>query len=73
VAQTGPRSGYVFRLLVSDDQQHFVYWGEPAQDGQTGHRAFCVTESGTVFRYQARDVFAPSASDTGCPSGGDPL
>ncbi len=73
MARPGPRSGYVFRLLVSDDQQHFVYWGEPAQDRRTGEHAFCVSETHSVFQYQARDVFPPTAPDGGCPSGGETL
>ena len=40
-----------FRLLVSPDQNRFVYWAEPAQAGQTGERAFCVTETFTVLEY----------------------
>jgi type IV pilus assembly protein PilA len=72
-AEPGPRSGYTFRLLLSPDQSHFVYWAEPALVGQSGNRAFCVTETFTVLEYldyRSRGPFAPSEADEGCPAGG---
>ncbi len=75
-AEPGPRSGYTFRLLLSPDQTRFVYWAEPAQAGQSGDRAFCVTETFTVLEYRDYQVhfpFAPSDADEGCPSGGRTL
>ena len=75
-AEPGPRSGYTFRLFVSPDQSRFVYWAEPAQVGQSGDRAFCVTETFTVLEYldyRARGPFAPSDADEGCPAGGRTL
>ena len=75
-AEPGPRSGYTFRLLLSEDQSHFVYWAQPAIAGQTGDRAFCVTEMGTVLEYRdyrARGPFAPSDPEQGCPADGRPL
>ena len=75
-AEPGPRSGFVFRLLLSEDRSHFVYWAEPAKAGQTGDRAFCVTETGTVLQYREYRVsgpFAPSDPEQGCPADGRPL
>ena len=75
-AEPGPRSGYTFRLLLSPDQTRFVYWAEPAQAGQSGDRAFCVTETFTVLEYldyRSRGPFAPSDPDEGCPAGGRTL
>ena len=75
-AGPGPRSGYTFRLLLSPDQTRFVYWAEPAQAGQTGNRAFCVTETFTVQEYQDyqfRRRSAPSDAEQGCPAGGRTL
>ena len=65
-----------FRLLLSPDQTRFVYWAEPAQAGQTGMRAFCVTETSTVLEYRDYPSHLPSAPsdpDEGCPSGGRTL
>ena len=75
-AEPGPRSGYLFRLHMSPDQTHFVYWAEPAEAGRTGNRAFCVTETSTVLEYpdyQFRGPSAPSEPDQGCPDGGRTL
>jgi type II secretory pathway pseudopilin PulG len=75
-AEPGPRSGYTFRLLLSPDPSRFVYWAEPAQVGQSGDRAFCVTETATVLEYldyRARGSFAPSEAEEGCPEGGGTL
>ena len=75
-AGPGPRSGYTFRLLLSPDQTRFVYWAEPAKAGQTGNRAFCVTETFTVqeyLDYQFHFASAPSDPNEGCPSGGRTL
>ena len=75
-AEPGPRSGYLFRLHMSPDQTHFVYWAEPAEAGRTGNRAFCVTETSTVLEYldyQFRGPSAPSEPDGGCPDGGRTL
>jgi hypothetical protein len=72
-AEPNPRSGYRFTLHLSPDQGRFVYWAEPDRVGQSGERAFCVTEAGTPLQYRARDVFAPSDADGGCPSGGGTL
>jgi type IV pilus assembly protein PilA len=75
-AEPGPRNGYMFRLLLSPDQTHFVYWAEPAQVGQSGTRAYCVTETGTVLEYldyRARGPFAPSDAEQGCPADGRTL
>ena len=54
----------------------FVYWAEPALAGQTGMRAFCVTETSTVLEYldyQFRGPSAPSDAEQGCPAGGRTL
>jgi type II secretory pathway pseudopilin PulG len=75
-AEPGPRSGYLFRLHVSPDQIRFVYWAEPAQAGQTGGRAFCVTETSTVLEYldyRSREPSPPSDAERGCPDGGRTL
>ena len=75
-AEPGPRSGYTFRLFVSSDQNHYVYWAEPAQVGQTGLRAFCVTETSAVLEYvdyQFHGPSAPTDAGEGCPSGGRTL
>ena len=72
-ADPGPRDGYRFTLRLSSDQSQFVYWAEPERVDTTGSRAFCVTQSGTVFAYQARDVFPPPDADAGCPAGGRTL
>jgi len=69
-ALPGPRSGYTFRLLLSSDHARFVYWAEPDQRGTTGQRAFCVTDTATVFEYPANEVFPPSEADGGCPADG---
>jgi hypothetical protein len=75
-ANPGPRSGYTFRLFVSPDHDHFVYWAEPAVAGQTGRRAFCVAETSTVLDYldyQRRGLYPPSDAEQGCPNGGPSL
>jgi type II secretory pathway pseudopilin PulG len=75
-AEPGPRSGYTFQLLLSPDQTRFVYWAEPAQAGQSGTRAFCVTETSTVqeyLDYQFRGQSAPPDTEQGCPAGGRTL
>jgi type IV pilus assembly protein PilA len=75
-ADPGPRNGYTFRLFLSPDQSRFVYWAEPAQVGQSGLRAFCVTETVTVLEYKDyrfRGPSAPSEADEGCPEGGGTL
>jgi hypothetical protein len=50
-----------------------VYWSEPAHAGESGDRAFCVTELAGLMEYRARDAFAPSDPDQGCPAGGGTL
>ena len=75
-AEPGPRSGYTFRLLLSPDQTRFVYWAEPAQAGQSGTRAFCLTETSPVQEYRdypSHIPAAPSDADQGCPNGGRTL
>ena len=75
-AEAGPRSGYTFRLFLSPDQGRFVYWAEPALAGQSGERAFCVTDAFTALEYldyRARGPFAPAAAEEGCPAGGRTL
>jgi hypothetical protein len=72
-AERTPRSGYRFTFHLSPDQSHFVYWAEPDQVGQSGERAFCVTEAAPAVDYRAREVLAPSDADGGCPTGGGTL
>jgi type II secretory pathway pseudopilin PulG len=73
-AAPGPRSGYTFRLLLSDDRTHFVYWAEPAERDRSGVRRFCVTETFTVEEYvEAGGPQPPSDADEGCPAGGRSL
>ena len=75
-ANLGPRSGYAFRLFLSPDHDHFVYWAEPAVAGQTGMRAFCVAETSTVLDYldyRTRGPYPPSDAEQGCPNGGRSL
>jgi type IV pilus assembly protein PilA len=75
-AEPGPRSGYTFQLLVSPDRSRFVYWAEPTLVGQSGLRAFCVTDTSTVLEYrdyQFRGPSAPSDAEQGCPEGGGTL
>jgi len=75
-ANPGPRDGYTFRLYISPDRGHFVYWAEPAVAGQTGRRAFCVAETSTVLGYldyQTRGPYPPSDGEQGCPDGGRTL
>jgi type IV pilus assembly protein PilA len=73
-AAPGPRSGYAFRLLLSDDRTRFVYWAEPAERDRTGFRRFCVTETFAVQEYvEAGGPLPPSDADEGCPAGGRSL
>jgi type II secretory pathway pseudopilin PulG len=73
-AEPGPRSGYVFGLLLSDDGTRFVYWAEPAQRNSTSLRRFCVGATFTVLEYLDEDVsLPPSDADAGCPAGGRSL
>ncbi|MEO5818965.1 MAG: hypothetical protein ABIT71_00550 [Vicinamibacteraceae bacterium] len=72
-AEPGPRSGYTFQLRLSPDHGHFVYWAEPDRRGQTGHRAFCVTEASALQEYVGEARFAPTAAEEGCPAGGRTL
>jgi hypothetical protein len=68
------RSGYRFQLHVPDDGSRFTYFGEPANPGVTGMRAFCVDQTGVVTQYpDAKDVIAPAGSDAPCPDGGRPV
>jgi type IV pilus assembly protein PilA len=73
-AAPGPRSGYGFRLLLSDDRTRFVYWAEPAERDRSGFRRFCVAETFTIQEYvEAGGSRPPADADEGCPAGGRSL